>query len=193
MTLENAQAVTEEQTQENEREYLKQQARVLGLSYRQNIPLDDLRTLVQTTLKERQEKQITQSTGTHINKLPKEVIEMQQASNALVRCTITCLDPSKQDIPSMIYTVCNDNLIARRQFPVTGIVWHVEKIIFEHLKKLQFKKYPLVNKNGKMVADVERGVDVPLFQIQELPMLTTEELTDLAEQQRKNGTGQQEK
>lgn len=190
MSLEKANEVTQELQQENIRDYYKDQARILGLTYRQNIPTEDLKQLVEETLLERSKQEVKPTTA--ISRLPKAVTEMQQAATSLVRCTIDCLDPNEKERQSMLFTVANDNVMVKRLVPVNGVVWHVERILLDHIKTKTYMHYPNKYMNGKMVADIERGKQLPLFKIVELPPLTPEELKDLAEQQRLNRTGQQE-
>lgn len=191
MSIEQANEVTEELQQENVRDYYKDQARILGLTYRQNIPTSDLKTLVEETLLERS-KIKEQPTTAGVSKLSKSVVEMQQAATSLVRCTIDCLDPNKKEWQSMLFTVANDNVMVKRLVPVNGVVWHVERILLDYLKGKTYMHYPTKYVNGRAVADMDRGKKLPMFKIVELPPLTEQELKDLAEQQRQNGTGQQE-
>lgn len=188
---EQTQELSQELQQENVRDYYKDQARILGLTYRQNLPTEELKTLVEETLLERNKQQQT-TTYNGISKLPKSVVEMQQTATTLVRCTIDCLDPNEKERQSMLFTVANDNVMVKRLVPVNGVVWHVERILLDHIKSRTYMQYPTKYVNGKAVADMDRGRKLPMFKVVELPPLTEQELKDLAEQQRQNGTGQQE-
>lgn len=182
----------EEEVTENAREYWKEKANLLGISFVPNIPTDKLKSLVQAKLAE----PVGNDKGkVYTSKLSPEVRAMQDEANRLVRFKITVLDPSKHSWTGMYVTAGNDNLSPiRRAVYFIEEAWHAEKIIVEALKTMRYAYRP--TEKSRVLKGTFNKYEAPqmkpVFQIEELPPLTEEELQDLMKYQAQNNTGQQE-
>lgn len=188
--------VTSEEVDTNSRDYWKEQADKLALSYPSNIPTEKLITLVKTTIQTRAEAQKNNATNglnKSVGKLALEVQSMQDTAMSLVRFKLTVLDPNKRSLTGMFVSAGNDNIApVKRMIPFNVPVWHAERIIVEHLKNVKYtalqSKY---NPNLRSSFDDPSSRKLmPSFLIEELPPLTPEELADLQKLQAQQGTGQ---
>lgn len=189
------QEVTEQEVDTNSREYWKQEAEKLALSYPSNMPTDKLINLVQSTIQSRAQAQSNvpaRGLNKGIGKLAPEVQSMQDTAMSLVRFRLTVLDPNKRSATGMFVSAGNDNLAPiKRMIPFNVPVWHAERIIVEHLKNI---KYTALQSryNDRLKASFDDPSSrklMPCFLIEELPPLTEEELLDLQKLQSQQGTG----
>lgn len=177
-------------TEENTREYYKQQADVLGINYPNNITTEKLKEAVAAKMKQ-----------IHSQKSTSNEVAAQQFEDmrALVRIQINVLNPAKQSWTGEIFTVGNDvipHMTRFIPFNAVGGIWHVERMFVEMLKS---RKYQAMSEFSGSSGDPKRyGVDVsknrllPEFSIIELPPLTKEELEELGLNQAANGSIQEE-
>ena len=179
--------VSTEEIDTNARTYWKNQANMMGIDYPNNITTDKLKDLVQTKLAEPSKKgELT------AEKYSPKVLSMRDEALRLVRFKIKVLDPNRQSWSGMWVTAGNANLT-----PITRAIyfideaWHAEKIIVDHLKSMKYtlRPFDMVQKRGKTLPV---GKQLPMFEITELPPLTTEELESLKKLQLSQNTGQQE-
>jgi hypothetical protein len=106
--------------------------------------------------------------------------EQQLEYMKLVRVRVTCMNPAKADLQGEIQTVSNGFLgVTSRYVPFnTGPDgWHVEYILYLHMRDKKFAKTS-VDKNG-----TPRTVDVNEFAIEVLPPLTEGQIRKLAQRQ----------
>lgn len=187
--------ITKEEVDTNSREYWKQEAEKLALSYPNNIPTEKLIALVQSTIKTRAEAHNNTSTrglNKSIGRLAPEVQSMQDTATSLVRFRLTVLDPNKRSATGIFISAGNDNLAPiKRMIPFNVPVWHAERIIVEHLKNI---KYTALQSryNDRLKASFDAPESrklMPCFLIEELPPLTNEELANLQQLQSQQGTG----
>ena len=187
--------VTPEEVDTNSREYWKQEAEKLALSYPNNMPTEKLIALVQSTIKARAEVHANapaRGLNKSIGRLAPEVQSMQDTATSLVRFRLTVLDPNKRSATGIFVSAGNDNLAPiKRMIPFNVPVWHAERIIVEHLKNI---KYTALQSryNDRLKAsfdDPESRKLMPCFLIEELPPLTDEELANLQQLQSQQGTG----
>ena len=197
MTIEQTNVNVSTEDQEiNESDYWKEQANIRGVSYANNIPTPKLKELVQAKIAE-QETMLSSGTRGRggLEKLAPEVLKNIDKATALVRFSISVLDPSKQDWTGITVTSGNANFSAiRRLIPLNAPVWHAERILVEVLKSMKYahRKSERHPKLRTHVDNLSKAKYLPCFKIVELPPLTTEELKALAEQQAVNNTGQAE-
>lgn len=190
------QEVTTQEVDTNSREYWKQEAQKLGLSYPTNIKTENLMQLVQAALENKEKAKHSQpkrGLSSGIGALAPEVQAMQDAALSLVRFRLLVLDPSKQNATGMFVSAGNDNIApVKRMIPFNVSVWHAERIIVEHLKNLKFTrlKSQYIDKLKGNFDDPESRTLMPCFAIEELPPLTPEELQNLQKLQAQQGTGQ---
>lgn len=189
-------AVNEQQIETNSREYWKQEASKLGLSYPNNMQTEKLKDLVQSTIELRAKAKTengNKGVSNNLGSLAPEVRAMQETATSLVRFKLTVLDPNKRSATGMFVTAGNDNLAPiKRMIPFNVPVWHAERIVVEHLKNI---KYTVMKStyNQTLKAsfdDPKARTSMPCFLIEELPPLTEQELLDLQKRQAQQGTGQ---
>lgn len=187
--------VTPEEVDTNSREYWKQEAEKLALSYPNNMPTEKLIALVQSTIKARAEVHANapaRGLNKSIGRLAPEVQSMQDTATSLVRFRLTVLDPNKRSATGIFVSAGNDNLAPiKRMIPFNVPVWHAERIIVEHLKNI---KYTALQSryNDRLKASFDDPGSrklMPCFLIEELPPLTDEELANLQQLQSQQGTG----
>ena len=187
--------VTPEEVDTNSREYWKQEAEKLALSYPNNMPTEKLIALVQSTIKARAEVHSNapaRGLNKSIGRLAPEVQSMQDTAMSLVRFRLTVLDPNKRSATGIFVSAGNDNLAPiKRMIPFNAPVWHAERIVVEHLKNI---KYTALQSryNDRLKASFDDPSSrklMPCFLIEELPPLTDEELANLQQLQSQQGTG----
>lgn len=187
--------VTEKEVDTNSREYWKQEAEKLALSYPNNMPTEKLIALVQSTIKTRAETHANapaRGLNKSIGRLAPEVQSMQDTAMSLVRFRLTVLDPNKRSATGIFVSAGNDNLAPiKRMIPFNAPVWHAERIVVEHLKNI---KYTALQSryNDRLKASFDDPSSrklMPCFLIEELPPLTDEELANLQQLQSQQGTG----
>ena len=165
---------------------LKTKADTLGITYSPNIGVDALREKINAKMNGEPEKK----EEAKASETPREKTKMELRQEAfleatrLVRCRITCMNPSKADLPGEIFTVSN-NVVGsiKRYIPYGEQVdgWHVENMLLDMLKEKQFQQ--LRTKKGANGQILPETKWVREYAIEELPPLTPEELKVLANKQ----------
>ena len=165
---------------------LKTKADTLGVTYSPNIGVDALREKINAKMNGEPEKK----EESKVSEGPREKTKMELRQEAfleatrLVRCRITCMNPSKADLPGEIFTVSNNVVGAiKRYIPYGEQVdgWHVENMLLDMLKEKQFQQ--LRTKKGPNNQILPETKWVREYAIEELPPLTPEELKVLANKQ----------
>lgn len=165
---------------------LKTKADTLGVTYSPNIGIDALREKINAKMNgEPEKKEETKTSEAPREKTPMEIRqELFLDATRLVRCRITCMNPSKADLPGEIFTVSNRYVgEIKRYIPYGEQVdgWHVENMLLDMLKEKQFQQ--LRTKKGANGQILPETKWVREFAIEELPPLTPEELKVLANKQ----------
>lgn len=193
MSIEKLDDYIPELTEENTREYWKNRAGLLGITYPNNIKLEDLKSLVQAKLAEQVPLPVD-ANATYKGKLHPAIVKMQDEATKLVRFKITVLDPNRASWTGMLATVGNANLVIKRAIYFIDEPWHAEKIVVDYLKGMKYVHRPVAkDRMGKGVLNSHDNPKMlPVFHIEELPPLTQEELNELAKYQAANNTGQSE-
>ena len=165
---------------------LKTKADTLGVTYSPNIGVDALREKINAKMNGESEKK----EEVKASEAPREKTKMELRQEAfleatrLVRCRITCMNPTKADLPGEIFTVSNNVVGAiKRYIPYGDQVdgWHVENMLLDMLKEKQFQQ--LRTKKGPNNQILPETKWVREYAIEELPPLTPEELKVLANKQ----------
>lgn len=179
--------ITEEDVQQNEREYLLERAKILGLNVPKNMPTAKLRKAVADKIANMESiKPVSKET-----RLKENDIRMQQL--ALVRFRIHVLNPVKQNWNGELITVGNDIIPPITRFiPFNAVdgIWHAERIIVNYLKS---RKYQFMQEEGsnagyrKNTVDPSKNKLLPEFAIEELPPLTMEEIEQMKQRQLATG------
>ena len=170
---------------------LKEKARVLGITFSNNIGIEALRKKINNKMDGLDDEETVEAKGTvqaaAVRKKTKAEIEQEireqqnREQLALVRCRIYNLNPSKRDLHGEIITVANRFVGTVRRFIPFGEAtengYHIEKILYEELKQRRFQQIKTKTVNGRIHIETR---DVPEYQIEVMPQLTRAELEELA-------------
>jgi Mor family transcriptional regulator len=162
----------------DERSALKQRARVLGLTYADNIPTDKLRALVGEALGEPVEVEVESD-----NAMRKR---LQDEATKLVRVIVTNSNPNTQELAGEFFAVGNAYIPTVKRYVPFGTPngTHVEQIL---LDQIQAKRYQaLITKKGPN-GEYKESKLVPEYGVTILPPLTKAELSELAKVQAAQG------
>ena len=176
---------------------LKQRARMMGITFSNNISVETLKAKIQ-------EKMDGKSDDTpKVDELgddnpptlqdpeapasaSKETLrqKVKREGMKLVRCRIMNLDPKKKDLPGEIFTVANEYIGTVRKFIPFGEVtengYHVPQCIFDMMKGRKFlniRTYKDRRNNNQIRVEQNWA---PEFALEVLPPLTKEEIAKLA-------------
>jgi len=196
MTEETTEAAAD--TTLSEKEVLMQRAKLMGISFSNNISAEKLREKIDAHLAGEAESQEEAAAEPEVNPLAspeakKASLREQLIAEAtkLIRVRITNLDPKKKDLPGEIITVANEYIGTIRKFVPFGEHtddgYHIPKCIYNLLEDRRFLSI-------RVVRDRRTGVTTPVttwakeFALEVLPQLTEEELKDLAAAQMAAGS-----
>jgi hypothetical protein len=185
-------------TQVTELEMLKNRARLMGVTFSNNIGVEALRARVQAKLdgeqvdkQEPAQEEIQEAPQKSVApaqadapKAPVKSFRQQQIEEQmrLVRLRITNLDPRKKDLPGEIFTFANRVIGGVKKFIPYGAVtdngYHVPYCIYQQLKEREFVNITTrKNSKGQMVVESAMARE---FALEVLEPLTTAELSRLA-------------
>lgn len=188
-----------ENEQPSELDMLKARAKMIGLTYSNNISVETLREKIRTKLEggstddkpDTVEVNALSPENTPKAKTPTLREYMVQEQMKLVRLRITNLDPKKKDIPGEIITVANEFLgTVRKYIPfgeVTDSGYHVPYCIYTELEARRFLNIRTV-KDPRTGTNSVQSTMAREFALEILPQLTPVELDRLAATQAANGT-----
>jgi hypothetical protein len=189
---------------------LKKEATELGITFNPNIGKDKLKAKIDAKKAELGVTAESKEKEAYIEKARLAVKRLQQGnvldkvlakmppqqqrmelinrSSALVRCSITCLDPSKKDVPGAIMGVRNSKVPLNKRFvPFDGRTTHLPRILVNHLKEKKYQGFK-IEVNPKTGDNERKPYIGNMFSVVEMPALTEKELAELAEAQRAAGT-----
>lgn len=200
---------TASESQPNELDMLKQRARLMGITFSNNIGVDTLRAKIQEKLAGEAQSQEPataqgQQQGTPSideETKPKQPVQavkpakpksLRQAlydrEMRLVRLRIQNLDPKKANLPGEIFTFANEYLGTVRKFipygEATDNGYHVPYCIYKQLRDRKFLHIKVNKVNGR---EQIKTSYVREFSLEVLPPLTTEELARLRASQAAKG------
>lgn len=158
-----------------ELETLKERADLMNITYHPSIGLEKLREKVNSIL-------ASAPNGTTTPILDKRAL--RKKASRLVRVVITCMDTNKKDWLGDYFMAGNSTIGMIKKYVPFDKEFHVPEIL---LNVIRSKKHPKAFKTGKKDGfgdAVIKWKDVPTYGIRELPPLTEEELSNLAESQR---------
>lgn len=118
----------------------------------------------------------------HEEFLQRQAAENKRLVSHLIRVRIQCMNPQKKDWPGEIISVGSAKLGTFKKYvPFHGVEYHVPKIIFDMMKERKCTVFDVTrNARGQTT---KKGRQIPEFNIEVLPPLTKEELSDLARSQ----------
>ena len=189
-----------EAEQPSELDVLKARAKMIGVTFSNNISVDTLREKIRAKLAGESTDEVVQPT-VEVNALSPEntpkaktpTLREYMASEQLklVRLRITNLDPKKKDIPGEIITVANEYLGTVRKYvpfgEVSDIGYHVPYCIYTELESRRFLNIRTV-KDPRTGTNSVQSTMAREFALEILPQLTKVELERLAATQAAAGT-----
>ena len=182
----------EQTTAPTEIQLLKARAATMGIQHSPNIGVEKLKQKITDKMEGREPAKdvfvapTSQETKGCKKETEQEIRDrLQKTQMKLVRCRISCMNPSKADLPGEIVTVGNRFLGTVRKFiPFSSDVndngYHIENILLNELKSRKFQSITTKRKNGQIEVSTKM---LPEFNIEILTPLTREELHDLAQRQ----------
>ncbi len=174
----------------DEFDVLKGRARMMGITFSNNIGVDALRQKINDKLAGDSGSNQKSETSGEITKTKTKSLRqhMLDEKTKLVRLRITNMDPKKKDIPGEILTVANEYLgVIKKYVPygeVTENGYHVPYCIYEQLRDKQFLSIKVTKRAGKEHVETVWAKE---FALEVLPPLSQEELDKLATDQRAGG------
>lgn len=173
----------------DELEVLKNRARMMGITFSNNIGIEALRKKIDDKL-EGQDETVTEPEVTNPlqpkKATPANIRQLLLDENMkLVRLRITNMDPKKKDLPGEIFTVANGYIGTIRKFIPYGEVteggYHVPYCIYKQLDKRKFLNIRTSrSRNGEIKVEHSWAKE---FALEVLPQLTPAELKRLALEQ----------
>ena len=182
--------------QPSELDMLKSRAKLMGITFSNNIGLDSLKAKIEEHKQASEAKTQTQA-PTQTNKQQPEIqtenqkkkaktvslrTHLQKEKMKLVRLRITNLDPKKKDLPGEILTTGNEYLGTVRKFVPFGEAtdngYHVPYCLYEMMRDRKFLSIK-TRKGPKGQTIVEQQM-VREFALEILPPLTEAELARLS-------------
>lgn len=182
---------------EEEKELLKEQAKLMGVKVSGNVSIETLRERIRQKREseetsERLEEEVkatpAATTPRYMRKNAAQMQERQRQKKEmmkLVRLRVTCLNPLKAHMKGEIFTVANKYVGTVRKYVPFGEAtdngYHVPYILYQELKGRKFnsirtRKGP----NGTLIPETRL---VPEFALEVLPQLSQKELDQLARAQ----------
>ena len=176
---------------------LKQRAKLMNISFSNNISLEKLRQKIadaqegKASEPEQEEPEVNPLEDKKQAPVKETEAQMRQRirleQTRLIRVRIQNLDPKKKDLPGEIITVANEYMGTIRKFVPFGEAtdngYHIPYCIYEFLKNRKFLNIRVSNKGKKIEQAWVRE-----FAIEELPPLTQEDLDKLAAAQTASGS-----
>ena len=111
--------------------------------------------------------------------------ERQKEAMRLIRCTISCNNKNKSEFTGEIFCARNKFITEVKKFVPFNVPYHIPLILFNMIKEKEYQTFRTEKlPNGNTV---KKTVLVPEYNIQELPPITQEELTAIAQKQLAEG------
>lgn len=184
-------------SEEERLKMLKQRARMMGITFSNNISVETL----QQKIADHQAGNTVADKTDVLDPAPAMVDPSRPApakkqtlrqklideNMRLVRLRITCLDPKKKDLPGEVLTTGNNIIGTVRKYIPFGEVtengYHVPYILYKMMKARKFLNIRVIkDKTGRGNDRVESNY-VPEFALEVLPPLTEKEIKQLAQAQ----------
>lgn len=192
---------TTEETKPSELDLLKARAKMIGLTFSNNISVETLREKIRAKVDGVEETSDQAQVGVNALTMqdnptaatPTPTLRQYMINEQLklVRLRITNLDPKKKDIPGEVITVANEYLGTVRKYVPFGEVtdngYHVPYCIYTELESRRFLNIRVVKDQRTGTNRVET-TNAREFALEILPPLTQEELNKLATAQAAAGT-----
>lgn len=181
-----------EEQKPDELAMLKQRARLMNISFSNNIGLEALKLKVDNKLNGIAEEpeplpsdEEVLEQAAQYDQAPSKKLTLRERllkeNMRLIRLRITNLDPKKKDLPGEIVTVANKYIGTVRKYVPFGEVtdngYHVPFVIYKFLRKREFLNIRVTKRGGKEHVETNMARE---FALEVLPPLTPAELAQLA-------------
>lgn len=172
----------------SELEVLKERAKLMGMTFSNNIRLETLKERINEKLHAEEEVEEQPVARSAKQTLREEQLESQLK---LVRCRIANLDPKKKDLPGEIFTIANEYIGTVRKYVPYGEAtdegYHIPFCIYTDLESRRFQNIRVIRdrRTGSTRTDTSWQKE---FAIEILPQLTPDELAALAQAQQAAGS-----
>ena len=177
-----------DELQLDELDLLKQRADDMGVKYHPNISVEKLKTKIDAQLNKEVKDEVKQDVV--ISKAARRQAAIKDAEK-LIRVRVTCMNQAKRDWPGEPFTVSNSLVGTIRKFvPFDGSEYHIPNFIYKVMKARKFRQ--IVEKPDGKGGKVAHNRFVPEFNIEVLKPLTQKELDQLAIEQAKRGSVEDE-
>jgi hypothetical protein len=198
---------SEEDIMPSELDVLKQRARIMGITFSNNISVEKLRekiTAAQEGASVNEEPADAGQANGQLNPLQGDTADkpakvkvksirqhIMEESMKLIRVRITNMDPKKKELQGEIFTVANEYLGTVRKFVPFGEAtedgYHIPKCIYDLMASRKFLQIR-TRKNRKTGTEEVEATYVREFSLEVLDPLTPAQLKDLATQQAAAGS-----
>lgn len=181
---------TDVEMQAAELEQLKAKADQLGVGYHPSIKAAKLRNKIREHQDALEAKELAEANevgmddGSSAASVPKKnrtPAEARAAAMSLVRCQVTCMDPSKKAYNGELITAGNSAIGTVRKFVPFGRDFHIPRIMFNVLRDKQYVQHIVVELPNGMERKEKQLVRA--YNVAELPPLTKAEISEIAERQ----------
>lgn len=173
----------------SELDSLKAKATKMGLKFHPSISVDKLRDKVVAAINgEPEAPEVPDAPVAPVAEVVEESavarkLRKKREAAELVRIRVTCMNPNKRDWDGEIFTAANSTVGTFKKYvPFNADEgWHVPRIIYNMI--IQRMCQVFVTKKGARGISTKEGKMIREFNVEVLPMLTEQELYDLAQQQ----------
>ena len=111
--------------------------------------------------------------------------ERQKEAMRLIRCTISCNNKNKSQLTGEIFCARNKVISEVKKFVPFNVPYHIPLILFNMIKEKEYQTFRTEKlPNG---STYKKTVLVPEYNVQELPPITQDELTAIAQKQLAEG------
>lgn len=179
--------MTEETTTPTELDLLKKRADQMGIKYNHKSTVKSLSAKIEAAMHGEEEpvepSELSSPPEVKVRVEPKEERRTRERQEAerLIRCQITCNDPSFTDWDGKILQAGNSFIGTVKKYIAFNVPYHVPKIIYDNMKEAVYAyNFTVRDQKGR---EINKTKLVPTYNIQDLPPLTQKELDDLAKRQ----------
>lgn len=171
-----------------ELDMLKDRARLMGISFSNNIKLETLRERINDKLANDEQAEEVAEVVSAKRSLREELLESQMK---LVRVRVANLDPKKKDLPGEVFTIANEYIGTVKKFVPYGEAtddgYHLPFCIYTDLESRRFQNIRIIRDRRTGSTRTETTWQKE-FALELLPQLTKEELAALAQAQQAAGS-----
>jgi len=168
----------------SELDELKDRADTLGLKYRKDITVDNLRSKVADALADKEPANdgpdLTKPATKALTENEQRVVLKQEAA-ALTRIRVTCMDPNKREYDGDFFCAGNRIIGTYKVYVPFDVEWHVPSVILKMIRRKQCQVF--VSKRDERGRPIREGKSIKAFAIEVLPALTEQEMKELAQRQ----------